>query len=90
MDKLNSISENISKELKGKELDLPNELNEYLVNLNKAGNEERKKFVLSILDVLQSLEASLKRKERHLHVAVARLMETINFFSDNKLVFYES
>lgn len=59
-------------------------LQEYLTSLQSPENVERKNFLLDMLNIIDSLEVSMKKKERHLHVAVARLMEALNLFYEKR------
>jgi len=85
LEKLSGLSGKISEEIKkgNQALEQVN-FSEYFTGLNKAENEGKKKFLLGALDIIDSLESSLSRKERHLHVAVARVMETINYLHENR------
>ncbi len=84
MDKLNGLCNNIKQHVKVQQGNVSKDLKDYLIKLNEPENRDKKNFMLSALEIIDSLGHSQKRKVRHLHVAVARLMETINFFNDNK------
>ncbi len=85
MDKLTGLSGRVVEEMKKASGELDKvDLKEYFNGLNKAENEKKKAFLVGALDILDSLESSLNRKERHLHVAVARVMETINYLHENR------
>jgi len=55
---------------------------EFLANV--AQNESSKEFMLEFLKIVETFYGAMERKERHLHVAVARLMESINYLFNKK------
>lgn len=54
------------------------------IRKNIGSNQEKLKFLMRFLEILSSMHHAMYRKERHLHVAVARAMEIVNFFTEHK------
>lgn len=89
LERLYQTSNNITQEFAKHNDKLANlSFNQFLENLNKPENKKKKVFFTEMLEILNTFEIALKRKERHLHVAAARMMEGINLLNENKYLIY--